>query len=76
MLKNDNQNYLNIKRKNEFENKNLNLVNISFNEGVMSQMDVMQGQNKFYELNKVLINRRAAYLIDVITLYKAVGAKL
>ena len=76
MLKNDNQNYLNIKRKNEFENKNLNLVNIIFNEGVMSQMDVMQGQNKFYELNKVLINRRAAYLIDVITLYKAVGAKL
>lgn len=76
MLKNDNLNYLNIKRKNEFENTNLNLINISYNEGTMSQMDVMQGQNKLYELNKVLVNRRAAYLVDIITLYKAVGAKL
>ena len=39
-------------------------------------MDVMQGQNKLYELNKVLVNRRAAYLVDIITLYKAAGAKL
>lgn len=76
MLKNDNLNYLNIKRKNEFENTNLNLINISYYEGTMSQMDVMQGQNKLYELNKVLVNRRAAYLVDIITLYKAVGAKL
>ena len=76
MMKNDNRNYLNVKRKNEFENTNLNLINVSYNEGTLSQMDVMQGQNKFYEINKVLVNRRSAYLVDIITLYKACGAKL
>ncbi len=76
MLKNDKIRYLNSKEKTEYENSNLKLVNLRFKEGTASQMDILENQNRLYEVQKSLINKRAVYLIDIITLYKAAGAKI
>lgn len=76
MIKNDNINYLNTVSKTKYEASNLNLANLNYIEGTFSLMDVLSGENKLYETDKNLINRRTAFLIDIITLYKAAGARL
>ena len=76
LIKNDNENYLNILEKNKNENSNFKLTKLKFAEGTVSKIDILESENKVLEIEKSRIIRRCNYLMDIITLYKSVGAKL
>ena len=68
--------YDTVYKKNQNESENLKLTNLRYKEGTVSQMDILNDENKIHNINSVLANKKAQKFIDYITLYKAVGAKL
>ncbi len=75
-IKDDNDIFTAIYKKNNSEKDNFRLVNLNFKEGTASQMDIYVSQIKLYSINQELLNRKAERFIDYITLYKAAGGNL
>lgn len=73
----DDEKILNIFcRKSSKEYDNLQLTNLNYRHGTVSQMDFLSKENDFYKVRQEVFDKKAEKLIDYISLYKALGGNL
>lgn len=75
-INHDSEKYIENKKQNELEEKDYNLKNSKYNEGVISRLELIQSYENLLNVKKLVLSDKADCLIDYIGLYKAVGAKL
>ncbi len=60
----------------ELEEKDYNYNEMKFNEGVISKLDLIQFKENLLNINQLVAQQKAEYLVDYIGLYKACGAQI
>ena len=76
MIKYDTKKDEENKRKYELEEKNFNLINERYKEGITSYLQMTQYRENLLSLERDKTESRIQKFVDYISLYKAVGGKL
>ena len=75
-IKHDDQKYQDTKTQSQLERKNYGYNEASYNEGVLSKLDLIQLRENVLSTDKLVADQKINCLIDYIGLYKAVGSQL
>lgn len=75
-VKYDTQNEKNIKQKTQYQNTSLINKQKEYNQGIISNIEIIQSENENLTLDNELIRAKAQRLVNYFTLYKALGGKL
>lgn len=75
-IKHDDKKYQDTKNQSELERKDFNISTSSYNEGVISKLDLIQLKENVLSTDKLVADQKINCLVDYIGLYKAVGSQL
>lgn len=75
-IKHDSEKYNENKKQNTLEEKDYNLKDLRYKEGVISRLELIQAKENLLTVKKLVLSDKADCLIDYIGLYKATGAKI
>ena len=75
-IKHDDQKYLDTKTQSQLERKNYGYNEASYNQGVLSKLDLIQLRENVLSTDKLVADQKINCLVDYIGLYKAVGSQL
>ena len=72
----DDKKYNDTKTQSELERKDFDISNASYEQGVISKLDLIQLKENVLSTDKLVADQKINCLIDYIGLYKAVGSQL
>lgn len=75
-IKHDDKKYQDTKIQSELEKKNFDINTASYNQGVISKLDLIQLRENVLSTDKLVADEKINCLVDYIGLYKAVGSQL
>ncbi len=75
-IKHDDKKYQDTKTQSQLEKKDFAINTASYNEGVISRLDLIQLRENVLSTDKLVADQKINCLVDYIGLYKAVGSQL
>ncbi|MBR1425476.1 TolC family protein [bacterium] len=75
-IKHDNKKYQDTKTQSELERQDYGFNQASYNEGIISKLDLIQMKENVLSTDKLVADQKINCLVDYIGLYKAVGSQL
>lgn len=75
-IKHDDKKYQDTKAQSELERKDFKINTASYNEGVISKLDLIQLRENVLSTDKLVADQKINCMVDYIGLYKATGSQL
>ena len=75
-IKHDDKKYQDTKTQAQLERENYGYNEASYNQGVLSKLDLIQLKENVLSTDKIVADQKINCLVDYISLYKAVGSQL
>lgn len=75
-IKHDDKKFQDTKTQSELERKDFNISTASYNEGIISKLDLIQLKENVLSTDKLVADQKINCLVDYIGLYKATGSQL
>ena len=75
-IQHDDKKYQDTKTQSELEQKDFEISTSSYNQGVISKLDLIQLKENVLSTDKLVADQKINCLVDYIGLYKAVGSQL